>query len=236
MSRSDPIPDYDLIFAGGGLASCLTAYRLRQRHPKMRMLILEGAGSLGGNHTWSFFPTDLTPEQMAWIEPLVLHRWSSYEVRFPAFTRTLDTGYCSTHSGHFHTFMMGALGDCVRLRTVVEALMPDGVRLAGGETLSARGVIDGRGPELSPHLMLGYQKFTGQVLDLVSDHGLAGPIIMDATVPQNGDYRFLYTLPLGPRQVLVEDTRYSNTAGMDPGADGFPGKRCRVAGASGGKE
>ena len=219
MSRSDPIPDYDLIFAGGGLASCLTAYRLRQRHPTLRMLILEGAGSLGGNHTWSFFPTDLTRDQLDWIEPLLLHRWPTYEVRFPAYTRTLDTGYCSTNSEYFHTFMMGALGDCVQLRSPVETLRPDGVQLAGGDFLSARGVVDGRGPEPSPHLMLGYQKFTGQVLDLAEDHGLAGPVIMDATVPQQGDYRFLYTLPLGPKQVLVEDTRYSNTAVMDSGTD-----------------
>jgi lycopene beta-cyclase len=115
--------------------------------------------------------------------------------------------------------MMGALGDCVQLRAPVESLAVDRVRIAGGETVTARGVIDGRGPQSSPHLMLGYQKFTGQVLELSDDHGLSGPVIMDATVPQNGDYRFLYTLPLGPREVLVEDTRYSSTATMDSEAD-----------------
>lgn len=223
MSRSDLISlsdsDYDLIFAGGGLASCLTAYRIRQRHPHLKMLILEGASSLGGNHTWSFFPTDLTPGQLDWVEPLVLHRWSSYEVRFPALRRTLSTGYCSTNSDYFHTFMMGALGDCVQFRSPVERLSANEVEIAGGERLRSRCVIDGRGPEPSPHLMLGYQKFTGQVLDLVDEHGLSGPVIMDATVPQNGDYRFLYTLPLGPRQVLVEDTRYSNTPRMDAQLD-----------------
>ena len=109
------------------------------------MLILEGGSSLGGNHTWSFFPTDLNSEQLDWIEPLILHRWSTYEVRFPDLRRTLGTGYCSTNSDFFHTFMMGALGDCVQLRAPVEALEPDRVQIAGGETLSARGVIDGRG-------------------------------------------------------------------------------------------
>ncbi len=183
------------------------------------MLILEGAGSLGGNHTWSFFPTDLTDSQLAWVDPLVVHRWSSYEVRFPALRRTLHSGYCSTHSEYFHTFMMGALGDCVQFRAPVESLSANAVQIAGGETMYGRCVIDGRGPESSPHLMLGYQKFTGQVLNLADAHGLAGPIIMDATVPQNGDYRFLYTLPIGPRQVLVEDTRYSNTPTMDARID-----------------
>lgn len=210
---------YDLIFAGGGLASCLTAYRLRQRHPHFNFLIIEGSASLGGNHTWSFFPTDLTAEQLDWIDPLILHRWASYEVRFPALDRTLETGYCSTHSDFFHTFMMGALGDSVLLRTPIEAVTPSRVTLTGGETLEARCVIDGRGPEPSPHLMLGYQKFTGQVLKLEADHGLAGPVIMDATVPQNGDYRFVYTLPFGPREVMVEDTRYSTTPDLNSAGD-----------------
>jgi lycopene beta-cyclase len=210
---------YDLIFTGGGLASCLTAYRLRQRHPHLNFLILESSGSLGGNHTWSFFPTDLTSEQLDWIDPLILYRWSSYEVRFPALNRLLDTGYCSTQSDFFHTFMMGALGDSVQLRTLVEEVTPSSVTIAGGETLEARCVIDGRGPVGSPHLMLGFQKFTGQVLQLDSDHGLSGPVIMDATVPQNGDYRFVYTLPLGPREVMVEDTRYSNTPVLDSTVD-----------------
>jgi lycopene beta-cyclase len=210
---------YDLILTGGGLASCLTAYRIRQRQPHLKLLILESAPRLGGNHTWSFFPTDLTAEQLDWVDPLILHRWPSYEVRFPQLDRTLDTGYCSTDSSYFHTFMMGALGDCVRLEAAVEEVRPDGVTLAGGEELQARCVIDGRGPRPSPHLMLGFQKFTGQVLKLTSDHGLAGPIIMDATVPQNGDYRFIYTLPVGRREVMVEDTRYSSTPGLDSAAD-----------------
>ncbi len=208
-----------MIFAGGGLASCLTAYRLRQRHPHIRMLILEGASTLGGNHTWSFFRTDLTDAQLEWVEPLIVHRWSSYEVRFPALRRTLDTDYCSTHSEYFHTFMMGALGDCVQFRSPVETLSAQSVQIAGGEMIRGRCVIDGRGPEPSPHLMLGYQKFTGQVLDLADEHGLTGPVIMDATVPQNGDYRFLYTLPIGPKQVLVEDTRYSDSPSMDAQMD-----------------
>ncbi len=210
---------YDVIFAGGGLASCLTAYRLRQLHPHLKILIAEGAGSLGGNHTWSFFATDLAPSALEWVDPLIVHRWASYEVRFPAYRRELTTGYCSTNSEFFHTFMMGALGDCVELRTPLDAVSHNSVEVAGGDVLEAKVVIDGRGPMPSPHLILGFQKFTGQVLSLKNEHGLAGPIIMDATVPQNGDYRFVYTLPTGPREVLVEDTRYSNTPSLDGAAD-----------------
>lgn len=210
---------YDVIFAGGGLASCLTALRLRQKHPRLRLAIIEAAATLGGNHTWSFFPTDLTGDQREWIDPLIAHRWPRYEVRFPNLRRTLTTGYCSTNSAFFYTFMMDALGDCTRLSTPLETVDAAGVTVASGERLEARCVIDGRGPVSSPHLMLGFQKFTGQVLHLEHDHGLTGPIIMDATVPQDGDYRFLYTLPTGRRELLVEATRYSDTPEQDPAGD-----------------
>lgn len=210
---------HDLIVVGGGLASCLTAWRLAQQSSGLRMLILESGNTLGGNHTWSYFPTDLTKVQSAWIEPLISLRWSSYDVRFPGFVRRLNTGYCSTDSERFHAVMTEVLDNRFRLGAEAAEVTPSSVRLRSGETLTAHCVIDGRGPQQTPHLQLGFQKFTGQVLQLKNDHGLNGPIIMDATVPQQGDYRFVYTLPLSERQVLVEDTRYSNHPARDPLAD-----------------
>jgi lycopene beta-cyclase len=116
--------------------------------------------------------------------------------------------------------MIAALGETVRLDARVIRLEATHVELDGGQIVHARCVIDGRGPEPSPHLQLGFQKFTGQVLRLEEPHALTGPIIMDATVPQEGDYRFFYTLPLGPTELMVEDTRYSNSASVDPERDG----------------
>ncbi len=206
---------YDLILVGGGLASCLTAFRFSAVAPQTRVLVLEQGAALGGNHTWSFFPTDLTTAQQTWLAPLVVHRWPSYEVRFPGLRRRLTTGYCSTNSEHFHRVLTARIGDRFRLNADVRSLATDHVALADGERLDARCVIDARGPQPSPHLSLGFQKFTGLVLELEAPHALEGPIIMDATVPQDGDYRFLYTLPLTPTCVLVEDTRYSSTSGVD---------------------
>lgn len=209
----------DLIFVGGGLASCLTAYRLKQVQPGLRTLVLESGPTLGGNHTWSFFPTDLTETQHRWIEPLVRHRWSCYEVRFPGLRRKFQTGYCSTDSAHFHDVMTAELDDRIKLNADVIDLSTKGVLLSSGETYAAPCVIDGRGPAPSEHLTLGFQKFTGQVLRLENAHGLDGPITMDATIVQDGDYRFVYTLPLSEREVMVEDTRYSNTPDIRPDVD-----------------
>jgi lycopene beta-cyclase len=76
-------------------------------------------------------------------------------------------------------------------------------------------VIDGRGVRASRHLSLGYQKFVGQELKLDGPHGLALPILMDACVPQQDGYRFVYTLPLSADTVLVEDTFYADGSRVD---------------------
>ena len=103
----------------------------------------------------------------------------------------------------------------VRLGTRVRELRPDGVTLDNGEAITSAAVIDGRGPTSSPCLDVRYQKFIGQVLQLERPHGLAGPIIMDATVAQTDGYRFVYTLPLGEQQLLVEDTYYSDNMDLN---------------------
>jgi lycopene beta-cyclase len=208
--------DYDLILAGGGLANGLIAWRLRALHPGVRLLVLEQGERLGGNHTWSFHDGDLDPAQHAWIAPLVTHRWPRYEVMFPALRRTLDQGYASIASSGVARVIEADLGKgAVRTGASITRVSPREVELAGGERLSARAVIDGRGVRASRHLALGYQVFLGQELRLDAPHGLAAPIIMDAGVPQQGGYRFVYVLPFGPDRVLVEDTHYVDGALLD---------------------
>ncbi|MCQ4311326.1 lycopene beta-cyclase CrtY [Pseudomonas stutzeri] len=202
--------DPDLILVGGGLANGLLAWRLRQRRPDLRVLVLERGATLGGNHTWSFHQHDLASAQLAWLEPLVGNRWPGYEVIFPAFKRCLDSGYASIFSERFHQRLMADLGDSVWLNVEVAEVGPQQVRLASGETLQAGAVIDGRGARRSHHLALGFQKFLGQELQLSQPHGLQMPIIMDASVAQQDGYRFIYVLPLGPDRLLIEDTYYAD--------------------------
>ncbi|AEG91853.1 lycopene beta-cyclase CrtY [Ramlibacter tataouinensis] len=216
--HSDGAHDADLVLAGGGLANGLIAWWLRHRRPELRVLLLEAGPALGGNHTWSFHPTDLAPDQQRMLDPLVGWRWDRHEVRFPGLARQLSGGYASIASERFDAVLRGALGDAVRLDTAVAEVGPGHVRLSDGSWLRAGAVIDGRGLPPDAPLELGFQKFLGQVLRLQAPHGLAGPILMDATVPQHDGYRFVYTLPLDERTVLVEDTFYADGDAVDEAA------------------
>ncbi|MBO1073473.1 lycopene beta-cyclase CrtY [Roseomonas marmotae] len=217
-ARPLPLDEIDLLLVGGGLANGLIALRLRQRHPGLRLALVEAGATLGGIHTWSFFEQDLTPAQRAWIAPLVAHRWDGYEVRFPARRRQLSSGYASITSARFHDQLMASLPGMVRLEAPVARLAADHAELADGTILHARAVIDGRGPAPAPELALGYQKFLGQEVVLAAPHGLMRPIVMDATVAQIDGYRFLYVLPFSERSLLIEDTRYADGPALEPPA------------------
>jgi lycopene beta-cyclase len=205
----------DVVLVGGGLANSLIALRLRALRPEVEVLLLERDERLGGRHTWSFHADDLTPEQHGWVAPLAAHAWPRQEVRFPAYARHLESGYFSITSESLRGVVQRSLGRGLRTGVQVAALGAAGVTLDDGTSIAAGAVVDGRGDPGRAHLDLGFQKFLGQTLLLEAPHGLEGPVLMDATVPQTDGFRFLYTLPFGERRLLVEDTRYSDTPGFD---------------------
>jgi lycopene beta-cyclase len=207
--------DYDVILAGGGLASSLTGYRLRQLKPNLRLLIIEAGPRLGGNHTWSFHETDISRDARAWVHPFVAHSWEKQAVYFPRFSRRLNVGYNTIFSATVHQAAMTLLEDSVMFGTRITDLDPHRVRLEDGRELSAACVIDARGQVAAPALAIGYQKFVGLEVRTAAPHGERYPVIMDATVPQRDGYRFVYTLPFSQDTLLIEDTYYSDTPDID---------------------
>lgn len=219
--------DCDVIFAGGGLASALSAFRLRLARPELQIAVIEAGETLGGNHTWSFHGSDLTPEQMAWIAPFIAFSWPSQAVRFPKFSRALPFAYHSVTSGSLHLAVTAALGGGVMLGARIAGIAENEVHLASGSTLRAACIIDGRGFAPSPALTLGFQKFLGREVRCARPHGESAPVIMDAAISQDDGYRFVYTLPLGPDRLLIEDTYYADGAELD--VDLLRGKIARYA-------
>lgn len=218
MPLKEAAASVDLLLVGGGLANGLIALRLSQLRPEIRVLVLEAGDRLGGQHTWCHFESDLTPEQSAWIAPLVVHRWPGYEVRFPAHERRLETGYACLTSDRFHDVLSDVLKGRIRLGARAASISPTDVGLENGERLQAGAVLDGRGPTETPDLDLAFQKFVGLEVRLSQPHGVVEPIMMDACVDQADGYRFIYVLPLDARTLLVEDTRYTDGPALDEGA------------------
>jgi lycopene beta-cyclase len=194
----------DITILGGGLAGGLIAFALSQRRPDVRVTLVERDTTLGGNHIWSFFDSDIADEDRWIVAPFVSHRWAGYDVRFPGHRRALSTGYNSIESDQFDRVLRERL-PAVRLGAEAE---PEGM------TIDARGAGD-----LST-LELGWQKFVGRLLRVGGGHGLTRPVVMDAAVEQLDGYRFVYLLPFDGERVFVEDTYYSDSPALDVAATG----------------
>ena len=210
-----------LIIVGGGLAGSLAALAIAERRPDAPLLLIEAGDCFGGNHVWSYFDGDVGGEERRLVEAMRPIRWPSHAVRFPKRRRQLGFGYNSIHSKHLDALVRKRLTpDQWRLETAVVAIEPDAVTLADGTRIAASAVIDARGPDgPMPGLELAWQKFVGVEFH-APGHGLAAPIIMDATVDQSDGYRFLYSLPFAPDRLLVEDTYYTDGAELDIAAIG----------------
>lgn len=206
---------FDIVLVGGGLSNGLIALRLAQLRPEISVAIVEAGDTIGGDHIWSSFDDDMEPEQRRWTDPLIAHRWDEYTVRFPKRVRRIRAGYRTATSVLLDTAVRAAVPpDHIFTGTRVVALEATSVTLADQRVLRSKAVIDGRGLPRDHPLDLRWQKFVGLELELEADHGLSGPIVMDATVAQKDGYRFVYTLPFGSRRLLVEDTYFSDDADL----------------------
>lgn len=215
--------DFDYALVGGGLQNGLIALALRARQPSSRIAMVERGDAPGGNHTWCFHAGDV--HEASWIDPLVVTRWAGYDVAFPDVRRRLDEPYACVSSARLAVHVARALdhrGSALLARTTALAVEPERVRVrtpdGGTRELTARAVIDARGPDRALTGRTGWQNFLGQELRLAAPHGLERPMLMDALLPQRGGFRFMYVLPLAADRVLVEDTAYSDSPELDVAA------------------
>jgi lycopene beta-cyclase len=208
--------DRDIAILGGGLAGGLIALALAKLRLDLRVTVIERGERLGGHHVWSFFASDVAPDDAWLVEPLIAARWDGYSVRFPGHERMLATPYRSVVSERLDAVLRATLpADRLLTGTSVIDAGQTHVVLASGRALTFDGVIDARGQVGVAHMRGGWQTFLGQTLRLERPHGLSLPLVMDATVAQHGAYRFVYCLPFSQTQVLVEDTYYTEDATID---------------------
>jgi len=207
-----------LIIAGGGLSGVLTAMAFATHRPEIELTVLEAGPTLGGDHTWSFYETDLEGAASDLVAPFVCYAWDGYETNFQGFFRAFSTGYRTVMSPQLHSVAMERLGHRVRLNAPVLSVDSEGVTLKDGERLEADAVFDARGARRLDGVALRWQKFLGREVRLSEPHGLTRPTIMDAVVPQIDGYRFVYLLPFTEDTLLIEDTYYSEGPDIDSDA------------------
>ena len=208
---------FDYLLVGGGLQNGLIAVALRARRREVRVALVERGDRMGGNHIWCFHAGDVALS--GWLEPLVVHRWASYEVRFPGWRRTLGSAYAAVTCERLHDVVaraMHAPGSALLTDAEAIAVSAHQVALADGHRLDAEVVVDSRGPDVgAAPAARGFQKFVGLEVVLRRPHDIERPIVMDATVEQIDGFRFVYVLPLDALRVLVEDTYFSDDSRLD---------------------
>lgn len=204
----------DIAIVGGGLAGGLAALVLRQQRPNWDVRLIEPM-AIGGNHIWSFFDGDISDAGRALVQPLTDYRWDSYDVRFPAYQRHIGMAYNSMNGESLSAAVLAVLGDDGLVAQGARELSAQAVVLEDGSRLTARHVVDARGFGPLDRLDCGWQKFVGQALTIQGGHGMTAPTVMDVTVAQVDGYRFVYCLPFDDETVFVEDTYYSDDAGLD---------------------
>jgi lycopene beta-cyclase len=217
----------EYVLVGGGLQNCLIALAVLESRPLAKLTLIERDARLGGNHTWCFHAGDVPSEGRSVVDRLVVQRWPSHDVIFPARRRRIASSYSAITSERLHHAVAACLERAPNARLLiadVSELRPDGVTLQDGRRLPAELVIDARGPEHAASATGGYQKFVG--LELLVEPGRTpdAPILMDATVPQLDGFRFMYVLPWSEERVLVEDTYYSTSSELE-----VPAIRARIA-------
>jgi len=216
MSKPAQMPDDfipDMIIVGAGLSGLMTAWRCLDVNPTLRILMIEASDKIAGDHTWSFNRSDVPDDLQDWIEPFIAYQWDSYDVKFPKLERHLNIPYCTGNSETLRACIAPHIKSGrlqLRLNTRVIDLQPEYVVLENEQKLTANCVLDARGFAANDDVFLGYQKFVGHVIKTPTPHGVTRPIIMDATVPQLGGYRFVYCLPYTDTEILVEDTYYTD--------------------------
>jgi lycopene beta-cyclase len=212
---------FDYCIVGGGLQGGLIALAIGHFQPSATVALIEEGEKLGGNHTWSFHSLDVPAAASAWVRPLISAQWPGNRVRFPGLEREIHQPYRSISSEQFCEVVTACLnrpGQRLFKSCPAVNIAADRVELGNGVVIYGTCVIDARGSKPSTSDSgCGFQKFLGFEIETEQPWRDRLPTVMDAVVPQDDGYRFVYTLPFTANRVLIEDTYFSDSRYLDAG-------------------
>lgn len=211
MVNSSTSSDFDVIIAGAGLAGSLTAYYLKTEKPDLRVALIEANTRVGGNQTWGFRDSDLSPRALDIVKPLIDRSWDDCRVIFPRYERVLKSRYSAIRSSDFHEKVSSLIGSGLRLNCEATVLTDGQVALSNGDTLTAPLVLDARGFSQFNKPKSGYHKFISYDVSFEEPHGVEIPVLVDAKCAQLDGYRFFQLLPWSKSRLLVTEAYESST-------------------------
>lgn len=215
---------YGCVILGAGCAGLSLCYYLLERGFRERILILDKKPAFEDDRTWCFWDVEPTP-----FTHLAVHRWNSWSLHAGgrSVTQTSERyPYLCVTGASFYEHVLERLAIhenvTVRLGEDVRGYRESDdsvwVETADGSYESSR-VFDGRGlPPGSPVFEEARrkatwvpQRFVGQRIkteSAVFDPGRC--TLMDFEVDQSRGLRFMYVLPFGEREALVENVYLSD--------------------------
>jgi lycopene beta-cyclase len=209
-----------VLIAGGGAAGCFAALALARLRPDLPLLIVEEQDRFGGDAAHWLLDAELSDEERLLAEPLIENRWPGFYVAFPDMNRNLKAPLAGFGPEALHRAMTSTLQPGqYRLGTRIVAVREDALELEGGETIKAVGAIDARGPANLSMLELLYETRVERVIRPGAPHRLDRPLLVDATVEQNGGFSFIQAFPLDESQMRIAHVLVSERAQPEEAAN-----------------
>ncbi len=214
---------YEFVILGAGCSGLSLCYYLLERGVDAPILILDRKRTFEDDRTWCFWDVEPTP-----FTQLALKEWRFWDFVSAGRSVTQTTNrypYKCLAGRDFYEHVLDRLAESpnvtLRLAEEVGGYIEenDEVRVeTSGGTLRSRQVFDGRGlPPGSPVFEEAQrratwvpQKFLGlriQAREPIFD--LEHCTLMDFSVDQSRGLRFVYVLPMGEREALVENVYLS---------------------------
>lgn len=207
---------YDYIIAGAGAAGLSLAYHLLL-HPifcQKKILIIDRERKEANDRTWCFWE-----KEVGLFESCVTQQWSKLRFASPEWSEIvspLPYRYKMIEGHRFYDFCWQKIAQFANVTVVQEEI----IKIEKGRVIGKNHAFDGEiifnsalfeikktktDHHLLQHFKGWYIKFENEVLfpDVAT--------LMDFTVAQEGDCRFMYVLPTSNTEALVEYTAFSDT-------------------------
>lgn len=208
---------YDYIIAGTGCSGLMLAYFLTESSLKdKKILLLDSELKNKDDRTWCFWEAKKSP-----FESIVHFRWNQILFCSAGFEKKMDIApyqYKMIRGIDFYQFVQEKLRHFPNISflqrkiTAIETLDNQAQVVTESETFQAKHVFNScfrPKVDLTKHIHL-FQHFWGWVIETDKDSfDPACPTLMDFTIPQAGETRFMYVMPTSKRKALVEATVFS---------------------------